>query len=197
MRRFFNVSAINDLLNKKSFKLFYFYSFVFALLSTIFLLTVLNTESPFFKFAKDERILKNVNHFYPQYFAYFTMPPDSVKFLNVFEVTKDNRLKSINIEYSHSSNYYGLSRQNRFKFVFFGNIYSYISDEEEFVIHDVANLEDIYFSDHKFTELTFGKSFYCGKYLMLLRDKVPLESRNLKDIKFSDVKYKLVKIKCK
>lgn len=197
MKRFFNVYAFNDFLNKKSFKLLYFYSLLFAFSSIIFLLTVLNTQSPFFKFAKDERILKNVNHFYPQKFAYFTIRPDSVKFLNVFEVTRDNSLKKINIRYSHSSNYYGLSRQNRYNFFFFGTIYKYIPDKNEIIIDAFSDLNNVSFSDKKFADLTFGKSYFCGRYLLLLKEFIPLESRKLENIEVTSAKYKLVNIKCK
>jgi hypothetical protein len=196
MRKFFNISFINDLVKRKNTKLAYFYVLIFISLLLIFLLTVINTKSPFFEFAKDERILKNVNHFYPQYFAYFTIQPDSVEFVNVFKIRKDNTLKKIDIQYTLGSNYYGLSRRNKYSFVFFGNIYKYIPDKNEYIIDDIRNLSTFHYSDDKFTELTFGNSYFCGKYIISLRDAIPFESRNLENLELPAVKYKLVNIKC-
>jgi len=197
MTRFFNISLISDLMKKKHFKLAYFYILIFISLSVVFLLMAINTKSPFFEFSQDERVLNNLNHFYPQYFAYFTTQADSAKFANVFEIKKDNSLNEVDIQYPLSSNSYGLSRRNKYNFLFFSHIYYYIPDENEYLVDDLKDLENIYYSDDKFTELTFGKSYFCGKYLISIRDAIPFESRKLDNIELSAIKYKLVNIKCK
>lgn len=197
MTRFSNISLISDLMKKKNFKLAYFYTLIFISLSVVFLLMAINTKSPFFEFSEDERVLNNLNHFYPQYFAYFTTQADSAKFANVFEIKKDNSLNEVDIQYPLSSNSYGLSRRNKYNFLFFSNIYYYIPDENEYLVDDLKDLENIYNSDDKFTELTFGNSYFCGKYLISIRDAIPFESRKLDNIELSAIKYKLVNIKCK
>lgn len=197
MKIFFNNSFLKDLLKKKYFKLFYFYGLIFISLLLIFLLTIINTKAPFFAFSKDERVLKNVNHFYPQNFPYFTARPDSLIFVEAYKVTKDNHFKKINTSLSHSSNYFGLSRKNKFNYQFFGNIYLYISDENEYTIDDASNLKAIPIIENDFIEMAFGESYFCGKYVILLRNTIPIESKNTQNNNLLSAKYKLVNIKCK
>lgn len=124
-------------------------------------MTIINAKPPFFSLDKDDRLLKNVNHFYPQNFSYFTARPDSLISIEAFEITKDNDLKKINTSLSHSSNYYGLSRINRFNYQFFGILYNYIPDENQYHMDDSISLNHRIKTQKRLKRLHFGKSFFA------------------------------------
>jgi hypothetical protein len=91
-----------------------------------------------------------------------------------------------------------MSRNSRFNYSFFANIYNNNTSEGEICyIKDISSLSNILISNNYFIDIILTESFFCGKYLIFKKNIIPVENRHKSIAGSLGADYILVNIKCK